>query len=495
MGEDKKKKSPVQLGGQNPLHPEKKVLTRREYLALNANVFATSVVLPSVYDMLANVAYADSDQCNEAGAAFPGMVPFIVFDCAGGAALPGNWVPFDNGGQPLSSYSRLGLSGNAGNFVMDTRFGAPMAAPIIDPLTLQPINEFHSRTFGALTDPANVNQALLQNLRMATFCVESLSDSQINLFNPNHILGTLGGVGNIMRGPLGMRNTQSSGNSDSVITPGSSKALGISTIDSLTSALSYGTAFSTSRRSAVDALAKALVGLSGEQEKRLMSMNLGAQISALSKCGLIKNQDYTGGVTGIDARADARVNGIWNIVGAQPGNRDAVVATIVMNALLKNSGPATITIAGCDYHDGTQTTGDTRDTQLGRDIARTIATAAALNTPFVFAVITDGGISSGEDNRQWMGDSNGHGFAVIGFWSPTQAIQLTRTQINGYTAGQVANRDHFMGTSPEKVAWAIAANYLAACGQAQRIGQLASANPITVSQMSDIYVVPNGGWL
>jgi hypothetical protein len=229
---------------------------------------------------------------------------------------------------------------------------------------------------------------------------------------------------------------------------------------------------------------------------RLSAMNLGNQLTALAKCGLIKNQGYTGGVAGIDARTDARINGIWGINGGtSSADRNAVVATIVMNALLKNSGPATITLGGCDYHDGTQTTGDGRDTQLGIDIARTIASAAALNTPFVFMVCTDGGISSANGARTWMGDNNGHGFAVIGFWSPTSAIQLTKTQINGYTSGQVANREHFMGTSPEKVAWAVAANYLAACGQAQRIGQLASANPITPAQMQDVFVVQNGGWL
>jgi hypothetical protein len=83
----------------------------------------------------------------------------------------------------------------------------------------------------------------------------------------------------------------------------------------------------------------------------------------------------------------------------------------------------------------------------------------------------------------------------MGFWSPVRPIQIMKTQIGAYTSGQVADREHFLGNDPKKVAWAMAANYLAACGQAQRIGQLSANNPLTAPELAKIYTVADGGWL
>src|SRR4051812_1991630 len=75
----------------HPLHPEKPLVTRRDFLSSGLIGLSAGVMLPTIFDIAFLERAARAGECPADGAA-PGMIPFLIFDCAGGAGLSGNWV-------------------------------------------------------------------------------------------------------------------------------------------------------------------------------------------------------------------------------------------------------------------------------------------------------------------------------------------------------------------------------------------------------------------
>ncbi|MGE3975432.1 MAG: hypothetical protein AB7F59_12985, partial [Bdellovibrionales bacterium] len=148
-----------------------------------------------------------------------------------------------------------------------------------------------------------------------------------------------------------------------------------------------------------------------------------------------------------------------------PNAPNAIVATVILNSIVKNTGPGCIRIGGCDYHDGTQTTGDAKDLETGQYIGRAIEVAHRLKKPFVFQLLTDGGVYSRDGSRMWQGDAGDKSMTVLGYYNPTRAPEMRRLQVGHYTNGQGADRDVFFGGNTSLVAYAVFANYLQAMGK------------------------------
>lgn len=456
----------------HPLHPERKLVTRRDFISAGLASAGGVVMLPTALEL---ALFSRSARAGILPKGTPatasGMVPLLIFDCAGGAALPGNFFPMDQGGQPLPSYSELGLVAYQSGWTDDTTFGAHMAGPLPAPLT----TTIQSNILAQLK--ANITPAAQQNLQMCTIPMNTSSDSQSNFNSCISLVTQAGCVGSMVRTGLGMTAAESGGNSAGAAFNPSNKPMEILSVDSLAAALSYGSAFHNMPIGVLDSLANALINLSGTQAQNFNNMSLGQQFNTLAQNGYQVNAGYTAGVQGIDPRLDSDCQTIYKISPASAGNDKMVIwATIALNAIMGNSGPGVTVIGGCDYHDGTQTSGDTKDTEIGLAISSAVQLAVAKGKKLAINVFTDGGIYSDAGLRTWRGDNNQHGMGVFGLYDPTAIPTMAQNQIGHYNSGQVVDPTLTMNNSDILIAHTFFLNYMAANGK------LANWLPIVQSQ-------------
>ena len=493
----KKKSNANQVpADRHPLHPERKLVTRRDFLSTGALSFGGMVMVPSVLEMTLFARAARAGTC--ADTAIAGMPPLLIFDCAGGAALPGNWVPMDKGGQPLANYSNLGLA-TPNSWTLDNRFGAQMAGPLPPPQT----TTIQSNIFAQLS---MLDPNLQRCIQMGTIPATSMSDSQSNTFSPLSLVTAAGLVGSKVQTGLGMTSAQSGGNSDCGSFNPSHKPMQIKSADALAAALSYGPAFKALPQGVLDTLASTLMKLSGTQAQRFNNMTLGQQFTQLMQAGYLKNQGYTAGVAGIDPRVDPDCQRIYNIMANTSGSDGGVVfATLALNAIMGNSGPAVLTIGGCDYHDGTQTSGDGKDTEIGKTMAQALQLAYAKGQKITFIVYTDGGIYSDPGVRNWRGDDNQHGMAIFGVMDPKGKPTMAKTQVGWYNDAQVTDPKLNVNNNPLMVCHSLFLNYLAVAGMADRYADIIACQDqrnttllpnlysgSTTAMLNDLLLFPNG---
>jgi hypothetical protein len=171
----------------------------------------------------------------------------------------------------------------------------------------------------------------------------------------------------------------------------------------------------------------------------------------------------------LDPRNDANISKIYGISSTtDAADANLLSAAIVMNVLKGQTGPGVLTIPNCDYHDGSQTTGDGVDLGIGTQIGRALEAAHVLKTPFFFQILTDGGLFATKGTRNWGGDSGDKSMSVIGYYdpkSPPKLIRPTNVQIGAFNAGQAADQSTLVGADPGKACWAAFANYLQICGK------------------------------
>src|SRR3954464_12288592 len=116
-----KKKSPIIIPEGHRLPT-----TRRDFLKYGIIPFAGTVLVPSVVTQLLYASRARADEgCQDAGGGE--AIPFLVFDMAGGGALPGNFLVGKTGGPKdfLDKYETLGWNPRGGSDPLDESFGVP----------------------------------------------------------------------------------------------------------------------------------------------------------------------------------------------------------------------------------------------------------------------------------------------------------------------------------------------------------------------------------
>ena len=125
--------------------------------------------------------------------------------------------------------------------------------------------------------------------------------------------------------------------------------------------------------------------------------------------------------------------------------------------------------------------------EIGKRIVQAIQAAAQMGVAFAFQIFTDGGIYSDDATRNWRGDDNDKSLTIFGVYDPAGPREMVSTQIGRYTAGQGADRNHFLGTDPTLVASAVFLNYLAVCGRRSQFGNLinstANFNPTVLNSL------------
>ncbi len=439
---------------------------RREFLAASSLSFSASLLLPQWAKLLLPSAEAATVCPSSSGSS---MIPMVSVNLSGGAAMAANFVPMDQGGQPLPSYDVMGLGD--GQVPLEMEFGnVPFAGQVNGVLISKFLQGLRERAPTALANTAFVG-----------VCVRSRDDSNENMFSIGGLIAASGRNGALLPA-LGRRNGSLTGigQASAVLSP--TAPLIVSGMSSINGALGYAGAIgNTLNATQRAALAKTINRLSDAQSRRLASTSPVAATKSLVDCANKKNFDLASMTnTGVDPRQDATVaaalNSTWGISNATgDGTRELVFAAMTYNTLKGNAGAAAIELGGYDYHNNTRTTGDANDLVAGQTVGRILETAAIMQRPVFVYVTSDGAVSSTKSNDRnsvWVSDRGIAGASYILYYDPAGRRPTLGNQIGWFTSGQAAAENFVTGASPEQAAIAVFANYLKLNNSMNQFGKL-----------------------
>ncbi|OQW52128.1 MAG: hypothetical protein A4S09_08950 [Proteobacteria bacterium SG_bin7] len=429
------------------MHIHKKPVTRRDFLAQGFLLYSGVISLPNIFGLGLRKAV---DQCG--GSSGPNLTPFMVFDMAGGAALPGNFLVGKKGGPEdlLSSYNRLGWDPRQqGSLYKD--FGLPMSLK-------------YSKMLKGILD--NTTAEARKNFRMGSFCHFAQDDSPSNRLNAANLVLSAGLRGSFITNGLGTIDSPSGGGSAPVVNNISLKPTIVNSVDGVLGAVNLGgPAYSEIKTEQIKAMAEATIDLSRIQKGDYIDLPDGKVLGDLSKCAYEKSLDFLAGIDSLDPRKNATVKAVYKInENTASSEVNAVTAALTMNSLMGQSGPGVWTLGNCDYHTGNSTDGDRQDELMGIQIGLAVELAHQMKKPLFFQLLTDGGCDANGE-RNWTGDSGDKCMTVIGYYKPNGTPKMRRTQVGHYTDGQGAERGTLIGSEPALVGYAVFANYLNICGK------------------------------
>lgn len=427
--------------------------SRRDLLGLGLLSFSASLIAPAYLKCLLPEAHAAGTCANNVS----NMIPIVTLNLAGGAAMAGNFVPVDEGGQFLPSYDVMGLGD--GNVPIAREFGNVPFAGMENGVY---ISKF-------LQGLRQVAPTALGRTAFVGVCVRTRDDSSENRQSIDGLVNLAGLNGGLLPN-LGTSSNSITGikQKPAVVAPNS--PLIVRGFSSVTGALGYAGALgSTLNQNQKLAVAKSIQRLSETQVRKLASRSIGENIKSLVDCSNQKNLDLAGlSNTGVDPRTDAssgsNLSSLWDINnGTSNNNRNLVFSTMTYNALKGNAGAAALEIGGYDYHNNTRTSGDNADLLAGQTVGRILETAAIMNKPIFLYVTSDGAVSSVKSNSRnsaWNSDRGIAGASYMLYFDPAGRKQTTNNQIGWYTNGQAASDKTIVGNNPEMAAIAVFANYL-----------------------------------
>lgn len=441
-----------------PIHQ----LTRRELLGTGLINFSAAFTLPPLLSILAqhNVAQAQDIVCAKGGN--PSLVPFIHIDLAGGAALSANFVPQDEGLQPLKSYTLMGM-GRTPNLRYAFANNAPFFAS--------------GNQSGILLslETELTGTGVFENTVFSGVCVRTRDDSSQNPYNMTGMLTKAGRNGFILPDLGANRNNQA------FVSPG--VPLTVGSFNDVVGAISVNGSLGRLSKTQQEKLFKTISNLSSSQGKSLASFSGGEQMQKLIKCATESNAEVVvNGADNVDPVNNADVANVWGInANTSKSSRDYVFATMVYNTALNNTASATLSLGGYDYHNNTRSSGDQRDAAAGIVIARVLRTLAVLQKKAFVIVTTDGAVNcpSDENTGVWSSDRGAAGCLYMMAYDPLKPPSASSYQLGHFNAGQAADTTSAIGGTPERAIAGIFANYLNFCGQ---LGQLESVAPRTFSQ-------------
>jgi hypothetical protein len=438
-------------------HP---LVTRRDFLSHGILAFGAMSTLPNFFNI--PKAFAAGGMCSGGGDAGPTAFPFMAFDMAGGASLPGNFLVGGKGGPMdlIPSYGTLGWDPREGSS-LNNDFGLPMSA------------KYSTMLAGIL---ATASAPARANLRMGSLCHVADFDTSTNPFNAGILALKSGARGKFINNGSGIKDSNSGGNSSAVDQGPVYKPVLVGNVNDFLKATSFGgPSFSGFPVEKLRAMANGAIDLSDLQKQDYAGLPGGQALADASACSYQKTLEFLDGVSGLDPRQDAAMQQIYNISqNSGDGDMSVVEAGVLMNTIDGNCGPSTWTLGGCDYHVGNSTTGDAKDQEMGMTIGRAVEIAYQRQKPLFFQIITDGGNASAQGSRNWQSDSGERTMTVLGYFDPKGAPEMIRQQVGNFTSGEGADKTSILGSDPRLVAYAAFANYLNVQG---RIGDFSTYAP------------------
>lgn len=449
MGKVTKKQMPLwaKTGHQKPV-------TRREFLAAGLIPFAASAMLPSALTMFSSEAFAEAMSCPTGGSGLPAMV---TINCSGGGGLSANYLPRLANGAMLSSYNRMGFPNPVNDGMVQSQFGVASFAP-------------NSGFINGL-NASGVSADALAKSAFVAMCVQSRDDSGENKFDISGIAYRAGLTGLTLPN-MGTGGTSTGINQKpSTISP--PLPLRVSSFQSFNNAVSYTAALrnnlgaNTAQGNELRAsLTRLVSNLTASQTRKLASMPQTAQLKTLVDCAANKNVELISNsaatAASIDPLADSAIGGqVATLYGINSGtnNDQRIFSAMIYNALKGLAGTANIELGGFDYHDGTRTTGDNKDAELGRTVGRALQMAHLMNKKLFIYVTSDGAVGSETNSVNWVADRGDAGMAYMIMYDPAGRRPTLSSQVNAFTQGQIADESHAIGAEAERAGQAAFANY------------------------------------
>ena len=457
-------------------HP--KPVTRRDFISKGLMGAAGLVLAPTLYRTLVQSALAQTQ--TQTAAVEPAV---MIFDLAGGAGLPGNFLVGKAGGPEdlLKGYNSLGWNPRAAQ-VLDKRFGLPMAG-----------NNISQVLTGMIQVMSPDAQA---RLRLGSLLHVARDDTDENPLSAISLFSLSGSIGSEIARPTGLVNSASGGRSRVVKAVPNYNAFYVTKLKDITEAVGLPATFGAYSLQAKAKLTQTISKLANYQVDRLLKQSSSSpEVTSLIKENYKGVEPVVASQKAMDPRGDQDISAVYQLNAQSNETSDAVLrAALVMNTLKKNTGPCVITLGGCDYHDGTSTTGDAKDREIGLEIGRAVESAHRMKVPLFFQVLTDGGVYS-NGGRAWNGDAGEKCMTVIGMYDPAGApnyYSSTSMQIGAYLDGQGVDRSTVIGESPALAAYAVFANYLNLCGRLAEFDTLTGA-PLNPTQLKSVLVFEGKG--
>jgi len=423
------RKLPKGLGLHEPLrHPDHpRPRTRRQFIAQSFMTGGASVLMPSIFSLLASPkanAQLASDiqtavtQCGITAGA--GLIPFICFDLSGGANILGSNVLVGGpGGQldflSVAGYNKLGLPGtmvpnssSAGSFI-DNTFGLRYHS---DSAHLRGMKTVVTHPTAMSNTTGTVIPALSQN------------DTSDNPHNPMYGIYQVGARGALLN-LIGTDSSVSGGNSmspptminiaaqptkiaDSTDSQGLVNTGQLSTLlpssSDVTNVLESMKRISDAKYAQVAAYSSSLLGDSSITSSAAASLNssvlgpYGLQACAYTKAAYLLNRYPS--PSAIDPDVDPNIVGSSGIFTSAeyfngPNASDFQKTASVMKLVIDGDAAAgTIELDGFDYHTGERATGETRDFSAGQCIGACLEYAARVGKPVMIYIFSDGSLFS-----------------------------------------------------------------------------------------------------
>lgn len=450
----------------------KKPVTRRDFLSAGIIPFAANLFVPNWVSMILGNQAQAADDCPVPLS----LIPMVTVSLSGGAAMGANYVPQNAARQPIASYNKMGLGNN--QVPIERAFGnAPFAGNGI------------SKFLTGIKSKASA--ATMGKTAFIGFCVDSQNDTNQNKFDVSGAVTKAGLVGTNLPN-IGNRNTRTGMNQSAgfAVPPA---PLVVQNYSALLSSIGYTASLSTAlNANQKNSLVKLMSNLTETQTRKIATLNSGETVKTVLDCAGIKNVDVMAkGASIVDPRSNATFAGVWGIAAnTANNNRELLFGSMVYNTLLGQAGAANIELGGYDYHDGSRTSGDTRDLDAGTEVGRILESASVLGKPVMIMVVSDGSVySNASDDRAagWAGD-RGHGVAYLFYFDPKGRPATSDFQVGQFNDNQASDPTFVTGSNPELVAAAVFANWCQANKRMDLFDKVAN-RILDTSQLSQVIKV------
>ncbi len=432
---------------------ESKPVTRRDLLSTGLMGFSASMVLPSMLTLLRpSSAQAADAICSVIGGG--DMCVYINVKGSGGMAVSANALPLDKGGQLLASYSKMG-GGTGGSIPVSYEFAnkAPFLA------TSGILNGIRAR-------------ATTLTLSNANFCANwyrSQDDSANNKMDITGLVQSSGLKGAILPG-LGKANTETGVSNQFAYTRPSAPLI-ISTYENIPGSLGVAGSLAVLSTPQKGNLFRSIQSLSAGQASLITNMTGGSTLSRLLGCANQSNTNLIANTSSlnIDPLGNAAFAAVWNINGnTNKASQDFVFASMVYNACTGNASTVNLEVGGCDYHNGTRTSGDAKDLEIGTVLGNVLQSLAVMGKKGFITFSTDGAVTSMDSDVPGAAWASDRGVASGGYmmsYDPKGPHVMKGFQLGNYTSGQAADDTFLTGGTAELASAASFCNYMAFNGK------------------------------
>lgn len=426
-----------------------KPVTRRDFLASGLIGFSSSLVLPTFLTTFARSGVAEAEEmiCKASGGG--DLCPFISIKLSGGMAMSANFLPMDQGGQLLPSYSKLGMG-----------LGATL------PVSYEFANKasFYANSSLLAGIRAEASTLTLGNSNFVGVCVRSQDDSNGNKFDITGLVVNSGLSGKILPN-LGKANTDTGVNNQfAYLRPPAPLVVG--SYQDVVGSLGVSGSLASLSQNQKSQLFKTIQNLTSAQSAAIQNMTGGSLLAKLLSCAHSDNTNLISNnmSLNIDPLSNTQFAQVWGInANSNKSSQDFVFATMVYNALNGNASSVNLEIGGFDYHNNTRTSGDAKDLEAGTVIGRVLQSLAVMGKKGFVVVTSDGSVSSTESDTAgapWASDRGTGGSAYMMCYDPAGPHTVKSGQLGHFTSGQVADDAFLTGSSAELAAGAMFVNYL-----------------------------------